>query len=75
MSDLLAIFLSPVSLSRGQQLFMLLPLCLAISVVYKTTKCENVRDIPWAAFVSWITIVLGMFVVGIVLLAAYEIVT
>lgn len=74
MMEMLAIFLHPVSLARWQQMLMLLPLCLAVSVVYKTTKCERVRDIPWAALVSWLTIVIGMYVVGIGLLVAYELV-
>ncbi len=75
MSDLLAVFLQPVLLTRWQQMLMLLPLCLTVSVVYKTTRCERVRDIPWAAFVSWITIVVGMYVVGIALLVGYELAT
>lgn len=75
MSSLLAIFLTPVSLTRPAQLLMLLPLCLAVSLVYKTTKCENVREIPWATLVSWVTIVIGMFAVGVVLLIAYELAT
>jgi hypothetical protein len=75
MSSLLAIFLTPVSLTRPAQLLMLLPLCLAVSLVYKTTKCENVHEIPWATLVSWVTIVIGMFAVGVVLLIAYELAT
>lgn len=75
MSSLLAIFLTPVSLTRPAQLLLLLPLCLAVSLVYKTTKCENVREIPWATLVSWVTIVIGMFAVGVVLLIAYELAT
>ncbi len=75
MSELLAVFLEPVSLTRWQQMLMLLPLCLTISVVYKTTKCERVRDIPWAACVSWLTVVVGMYLVGVGLLAVYEVAT
>lgn len=75
MSDLLAVFLQPVVLARWQQMLMLLPLCLAVSVVYKTTRCERIREIPWAALVSWVTIVLGMYVVGIALLLVYELAT
>ena len=56
-------------------MLMLLPLCLAVSVVYKTTRCERLRDIPKAALVSWVTIVLGMYVVGIALLLVYELAT
>ena len=45
-------------------LLILLPLCLAISLVYKTTKCPDVRQIPLATLVSWLTIVIAMFLVG-----------
>jgi membrane-anchored protein YejM (alkaline phosphatase superfamily) len=72
---MLAAFLQPVLLTRWQQMLMLLPLCLAVSVVYKTTRCERLRDIPKAALVSWVTIVIGMYVVGIALLVVYEVVT
>lgn len=74
MTDLLAVFIQPASLTRAQQMLMLLPLCLAISIVYKTTKCERIRDIPGAALVSWVTIVAGMYAVGIVLYIIYELV-
>ncbi len=72
MTHVLALFLHPASLSRVQQMLMLLPLCLSISLVYKTTKCERVRDIPWATLVSWVTIVVGMYLVGIGLWVAYQ---
>ena len=73
MIDLLGtIFINPIVLGRWQQMLLLLPLCLSISVVYKTTKCENIREIPLAAVVSWITIIIGMFTVGVVLLLLYE---
>lgn len=66
------LMLDPMSLSRWQEALMLLPLCLAVSVVYKTTKCATLREIPAAVAVSWITIVVGMYVVGIALLVVYE---
>ena len=74
MTDLLAatLMLNPLPLTRIQQMLLLLPLCLAISVVYKTTKCANVRDIPLASLASWITIVVGMYVVGGALLLVFE---
>ncbi len=58
-------FITPVSLTGWQQLLLLLPLCLAVSIVYKTTKIENLRELPIAALISWVTIVLGMFAVGL----------
>ncbi len=72
MTDLLAILIQPMVLNRWQQMILLLPLTLAISVVYKTTKCENVRQIPVAAAVNWITIVVLMYVIGAALLLLYE---
>ncbi|MBI4578927.1 MAG: hypothetical protein HY718_04440 [Planctomycetes bacterium] len=58
-------FITPVPLTGWQQLGLLLPLCLAVSIVYKTTKLENLREVPLAAIVTWITIVVGMFAVGV----------
>lgn len=72
MIDMLAFLLQPVTLSRTQQMLMLLPLCLSISVVYKTTKCASLAEIPLAALVSWVTIVIGMYAVGAALLLAYH---
>jgi hypothetical protein len=73
MTDLLAtLMLEPMDLNRWQEALMLLPLCLAVSVVYKTTKCATLREIPAAVAVSWVTIVVGMYVVGVALLVLYE---
>ncbi len=72
MTDLLAVFTQPVILSRPVHLLLLLPLCLAISIVYKTTKCETVREIPVAVLGSWLTIVISMYALGAGLLLLYE---
>jgi len=58
-------------LAAGQQLtgltrFMLmLPLCLSVAVVYKVTRIDDLREAFAAAFVLWITIVIGMIAVGV----------
>ena len=44
---------------------LLLPLCLSIAVVYKTTRCEKDRDIPMATLALWLTIVIGMYAVAV----------
>jgi hypothetical protein len=72
MTDILAFFIRPVDLTRFQQILMLIPLCLAVSIVYKTTKCKNVRDIPLAILGSWVTIVAGMFGLGFGLVLLYH---
>lgn len=56
---------SGIPVTGLQRFALMLPLCLAIAIVYKTTRCENLRDVPAAAFVLWITIVVGMYTVGI----------
>lgn len=58
-------FITPVPLTGWQQLSLLLPLCLAVSIVYKLTKLENLSEVPKAALITWVTIVVGMFAVGI----------
>lgn len=57
-------FIIPVPLTGWEQLFLLLPLCLSVSVVYKLTKMDNLREVPLAALSTWVTIVIGMFAVG-----------
>lgn len=54
-------------------MLLLLPLCLAVSVVYKATKLDDLRDLPRASFSSWVAVVVGMFAVGFVLYALYGI--
>ena len=51
--------------SRQQRLLLILPLCLSIAIVYKTTRCENLREVPVAALALWGTIVVGMYAVGV----------
>lgn len=64
-------FITPVPLTGWQQLFMLVPLCLAVSIVYKLTKLENLREVPLAAAITWVTIIVGMFAVGFGLYALH----
>jgi hypothetical protein len=70
---LLALFTTPwPELAGWQRAGLLLPLTLAIAVVYKTLKCKTPRDIPLASLILWLTIVAGMYIVGIGLMIAYE---
>ena len=62
-----------VGLSGAQRFLLLLPLCLSVAVVYKTTRCENLRDVPVAALILWGTIVIGMYAVGFGLWALFTI--
>jgi hypothetical protein len=62
---LAAIFTSAIPLAGPWRLVLMLPLCLSIAVVYKTTRCEDLSDVPKATLALWVTIVLGMFAVGV----------
>ena len=74
MSGLLAqLFVTGIPLSGAQRFLLMLPLCLSIAVVYKATKCEQLRRVPQEALGLWVTIVVGMFAVGFALWAAFEI--
>ncbi len=43
----------------------MLPLCLSIAIVYKTARCYNLKELPAAALILWVTIVSGMVLVGV----------
>jgi len=68
---LAALFTTPITLTGWQHALLLLPLCLSISVVYKTVRCDEVREIPLASLVLWVTMVAGMYAVGIGLWLLY----
>ena len=63
--DLLAALLTPIRITGPQHMAMLIPLCLAISVVYKTVRCPNLRDVPLSSLMLCVTIVLSMYAVGV----------
>lgn len=69
------LFVDPMTLSRMQQMLLLLPLCLTISLVYKTTKVESLRDLPVVVLVNWLTVVIGMYAVGGALLLLHYVAT
>jgi hypothetical protein len=69
------LFVDPMSLSRLQQMILLLPLCLTISIVYKTTKVESLRDLPLVVLVNWLTVIVGMYAVGAALLLLHYVAT
>ena len=67
------LFTTAVQLTGLQRSLLILPLCLSIAVVYKTTRCDKLSDIPVAALVLWMTIVLGMYAVGLGVWVVFQI--
>ena len=68
---LATLFLDPIPLSGIQRAALLLPICLSISVVYRTIKTPNLRDIPRTSLALWVTIVVGMWLVALTLYVVY----
>lgn len=64
-------FLDPLwgAWSNGVWPFLLIPLCVAVSVVYKSIKCRSMRDVPRQAASITVWIILGMIFAGAVLAA------
>jgi len=62
---LLSMFVTGAPLGGSIRFLLMLPLCLSVAVVYKTTRMENLRRVPIASIVLWITIVLAMYGVGV----------
>ncbi len=74
MSDVLPQFLANSTvLSGGLRLVMMLPLCLSIAIVYKATRCEDLRELPVAVGGLLVSIVLGMAAVGLGLWLMFQI--
>lgn len=64
-SAVIAGLLTPSVLTGWQRMLMLIPLCLGISIVYKTIKCEDLKEVPAASVVLCAAIVGSMYAVGI----------
>lgn len=69
---LASIFVHPVSLEPWMRVALVLPLTLAVSIVYKALRTENLRDLPAASLALWVTIVIAMYLVGIGLWVLYH---
>jgi len=72
-ASVLAFLTTGMDLTRFPRFVLMLPLCLSVAVIYKSTRMENMRAVPAAAAVLWITIVLGMVAVGVGLWALFSV--
>jgi len=48
LSTMAAIFTSPLLIFSGTALWMVLPLCLSVSIVYRTIRTEEYTQTPFA---------------------------
>ncbi len=68
------LFTTGIVLTGIQRFLLMLPLCLSIAIIYKTTRCSTLREIPITALILWLTIVAGMYAVGFGLWAAFTLI-
>lgn len=66
------IFFDAWELSGRMRLLLLLPLCLAIAIVYKATRLERLEDLYRAVPPLWLTMVVGMYGIGVLLYVLYQ---
>ena len=66
------LFVKPIPVTGAGRLGMLVPLALAISVVYKTIRCDRLSTIPLASASLCTLIVATMLAIGAVLLGVFR---
>ena len=71
-TELLANLDSGLAIRGYLRLGLLAPLALAISIIYKTIHCRQLRDIPMASFVLCLSILAGMMSIGVGLLLFFK---
>ena len=69
-------FLYPLPYAWDYWYLLLVPLCIAVAVVYKSVKCESMSQVPYEATTITLWILLGMVaagaaLAGVVALAAH----
>lgn len=70
---LASVFHQPVDVSTGMALWLVLPLTVAVAVVYKTIRTRNLRRLPLeiAALVGYIVAGLTVLGTGLYLIQEY----
>ena len=59
------LFWDPMQLPSKSLLWMLLPLCLVVAIVYKTVRTRNIRRLWWETLYLFGYIVGGLVVLGV----------
>ena len=62
----------PIEIRGIGRLLMLAPLILSVSLVYKTIRCRDLKQVPIASIKLCIMILGGMFAIGISLLVTFR---
>lgn len=60
-------FVQPLYGAWDYWYLLLLPLCLGVSIVYKSIKCRTMREVPWQAAMTFFWILGGIVVAALAL--------
>jgi hypothetical protein len=66
------IFLNPIHLHHGAALWLVIPLCASVAVVYKALRVPSIRELPRAAAGLLLYMVGGLAVLGAALWALHR---
>jgi hypothetical protein len=73
MNDIVAsLFVTPIPITGIGRLIMLIPLCMSISIVYKTMRCERLSQVALASVILCFTILVVMGLIGVILLLVFR---
>ena len=66
------IFTHPMFIGFHQQIWLLLPICVSVAIVYKTIRTEDLRRLPRQIGVAFAQMVGGLIALSVVLWALQE---
>ena len=58
------LFVEPIELGSGH-IWLVLPLCAALAVVYKTIRVKHLKDLPLAILGLWAYLLVGLVILGL----------
>jgi hypothetical protein len=67
-------FVHPLLLPPGGRLWMFLPLALCVAVTYRATRAQTDAELPRATLVTFVNIVVGMWLIALAAYAVHELV-
>lgn len=59
-----ALFYHPMTAPSGWTLWLILPLCLMVAIVYKTIRAQELRTVPRQVTMLMLYIVVGLVALG-----------
>ena len=66
------VFYNPMTLPFGSRLWLLLPLCAVVAIVYKTIRTNNLRRLWIQVLALWGYMLIGLVVLGAAMWLIHE---